>query len=90
MYNILMHINITLTVLQITCQSDGSDTISTNQGKMIRATCFDRKKISNRIEVLHLSFLLLPTDCLLLVEVGLDTKIFKGQSVEKGEHFFPY
>ena len=90
MYNILMHVNITLTVLQITCQSDGSDTISTNQGKMIRPTCFDRKKISNRIEVLHLSFLPLPTDWLLLVEVGLDTKIFKGQSVEKGEHFFPY
>lgn len=89
MYNILMHVNITLTVLQITCQSDGSDTISTNQGKMIRATCFDRKKNSNRIEVLHLSLLPLPTE-LLLVEVGLDTKIFKGQSVEKDEHFFPY
>ena len=90
MYNILMHVNISLTVLQITCQSDGSDTNWTNQGKMICATCFDRKKISNWIEVLHLSFLLLPTDWLLLVEVGLDTKIFKGQSVEKGEQFFPY
>ena len=85
-----MHVNITLTVLQITCQSDGSDTNWTNQGKMIRATCFDRKKIFNWIEVLHLSFLLLSTDWLLLVEVGLDTKTFKGQSVEKGEHFFPY